>query len=481
MTLARTGAGYRQGVERPTIWERLRRVDPLMWDSLLAASVLAVTMIAAAGARHAPDAPHGLDALGYALIVLGCLPLVVRRRWPLPTLVVVLVVAGLLSAAAGGFDLVLAVALASYSAAAHTPRERFARSVVPVATVGAIASQLLGYRTSNWVEVAIAATFSAELPMLAGRIAFNRRRRIATDRERAAHDAVAEERARIARELHDIVAHAMSVMVVQAGAARTVVDRDPAAAKAAIGRIEATGRDGLAEMRRLIGILKDEAAAADRAPQPGLEQLEALLETVRGAGVTVEAVTEGTPRPLAPGLDLIAYRIVQEALTNVIKHAGPASARVLMDWSDAALDVEVADDGRGAMPSSTGDGHGLLGMRERVALVRRFARDPSPPRWWVRGAGPPSHRGWRPAGDRHADDPRADRRRSGADARRLPHDPRRRGRPRGRRRGDRRRRRGARFRAVASRRRRDGRAHADDGRHRGHATHHGARCGPPRC
>ena len=182
MTPGAHRAGYGQGVVPPTLWDRLRRVDPLVWDSLLAASVLAGTMIAAVGARHAPDAPPPLDPPEYALIVLGCFPLLLRRRWPLPTLVVVLLVAGVHSAVAGGFDLVLASALASYTAAAHVPRERFARSVLPVATAGAIACQILGYRTSNWVEVAIAATFSVGLPMLAGRIGFNRRRRIDTNR-----------------------------------------------------------------------------------------------------------------------------------------------------------------------------------------------------------------------------------------------------------------------------------------------------------
>ena len=369
MTPERGRPGYGRVVERSTIWERLRRVDPLVWDSILAAAVLVVTVVTAVGSRHAPSGgPPELELWGYLLIVGGCVPLVVRRRWPIPVLVTVLAFSVVSSASAEGFDLVLAVAIAAYSAAAHLPRDPFARSVVPIATVGVIACQLVGFRTGNWVEVAIAATFSAWLPMLVGRIGFNRRRRIALDRDRAAHDAVVEERARIARELHDIVAHAMSVMVVQAGAARTVLDDDPDAARAAIGRIESTGRDGLAEMRRLIGVLKaDGTAEADRTPQPGLDQLDALLDTVRGAGVAVEVVTEGSRRPLAAGLDLIAYRVVQEALTNVIKHAGSANARVLFRWSDATLDVEVADDGRGAI-TATGTGHGLLGMRERVAV-----------------------------------------------------------------------------------------------------------------
>ena len=121
-------------------------------------------------------------------------------------------------------------------------------------------------------------------------------------------------------------------------------------------------------MRRLVGILKSDGAEADRAPQPGLGQLETLLETVRGAGVPVEAVTEGEPRPLPTGLDLVVYRVVQEALTNVMKHAGPAKASVLVAYEPQALRLEVVDDGRGVNGRSSGSGHGLLGMRERVGV-----------------------------------------------------------------------------------------------------------------
>jgi signal transduction histidine kinase len=369
MTPSRPSPGYLRGVDTPTRWDRLRRVDPLIWDSLLAAALFVLGVLGATLGGNAPDgtprATPGPEA--YVLLVLGCVPLAFRRRRPVTVLTLVGAATAALAARETGADLTLSLVVASFTAAAHVDRERFQRVVVPIAVVAAVASLLLAYPDTNWVEVLVGTTFSAGLPMLFGRIAHNRRRRLAGDRERAAHDAVMAERSRIARELHDAVAHSMSVMVVQAGAARTVIDRDPEAAKAAIARIEETGRDGLTEMRRLIGVLTAPGTEADLSPQPGLAQFEALLETVRGAGVPVEVVTRGQPRQLPPSADLIAYRVVQEALTNVVRHAGGAHARVLLDWSHDALAIEVADDGRGGAADAAG-GHGLIGMRERVAL-----------------------------------------------------------------------------------------------------------------
>jgi signal transduction histidine kinase len=350
MTPSRPSPGYLRGVDTPTRWDRLRRVDPLIWDSLLAAALFVLGVLGATLGGNAPDgtprATPGPEA--YVLLVLGCVPLAFRRRRPVTVLTLVGAATAALAARETGADLALSLVVASFTAAAHVDRERFQRVVVPIAVVAAVASLLLAYPDTNWVEVLVGTTFSAGLPMLFGRIAHNRRRRIA-------------------RELHDAVAHSMSVMVVQAGAARTVIDRDPEAAKAAIARIEETGRDGLTEMRRLIGVLTAPGTEADLSPQPGLAQFEALLETVRGAGVPVEVVTRGQPRQLPPSADLIAYRVVQEALTNVVRHAGGAHARVLLDWSHDALAIEVADDGRGGAADAAG-GHGLIGMRERVAL-----------------------------------------------------------------------------------------------------------------
>jgi signal transduction histidine kinase len=177
---------------------------------------------------------------------------------------------------------------------------------------------------------------------------------------------VAEERSRIAREMHDAVAHAMTVMVVQAGGARSVIGRDPAGAVAALRRIEDTGRAGLGEMRRLIGVLAPNGGAALE-PQPSLDGMDELLETMRATGLPVEAIVEGTPRDLPPGVDLAAYRVIQEALTNTLKHAGRAHARVLLRYGDRSLELEIADDGPGASLERS-HGRGLIGMRERLAL-----------------------------------------------------------------------------------------------------------------
>jgi signal transduction histidine kinase len=183
---------------------------------------------------------------------------------------------------------------------------------------------------------------------------------------------VADERARIARELHDVVAHNVSVMVVQAGAARRTIERDPDRAREALTSVEATGRQALDEMRRLLGVLRTEDEATElRAPQPSVSHLDELVAHVREAGLPVDLVVEGEPRPLMSGVDMSAFRIVQEALTNSLKHAGPAHARVRLRYGEHDLCLEVVDDGRGLAadaPASNGGGHGLVGMRERVAL-----------------------------------------------------------------------------------------------------------------
>jgi len=187
--------------------------------------------------------------------------------------------------------------------------------------------------------------------------------------ESEARAAVAEERARIAREMHDVVAHSLSVMVVQAEAAEAMLDADPARARRPLAAVQQTGRDALGELRRMLGVLRERADEdAALAPQPGLDGLDALVDQVRWAGLPVSVRVEGDPRPLPSGIDLSAYRIVQEGLTNALKHAGPATAQVVLRYGETEVELEVRDDGRGRAGGADGGGHGLLGMRERVAV-----------------------------------------------------------------------------------------------------------------
>ncbi len=204
-----------------------------------------------------------------------------------------------------------------------------------------------------------------------------RAERLQREREAQAKAAVAAERARIARELHDVVAHNVSVMVVQADGAAYVLDASPEQAKQALSTISQTGRLALAEMRRLLGLLRaSDDSGGEYVPQPGVDQLGDLIDQVRGAGLPVDFAVDGAPRPLSSGVELTAYRIVQEALTNTRKHGGPdARATVHLTYGDSELKMLIEDDGRGAQHElyeeggADGLGQGLIGMRERIAMV----------------------------------------------------------------------------------------------------------------
>ncbi|MGW1989768.1 sensor histidine kinase [Embleya sp. NPDC001921] len=204
--------------------------------------------------------------------------------------------------------------------------------------------------------------FYAELEERATRLEF--------ERDQQAQIAAAAERARIARELHDVVAHNVSVMVVQADGAAYAIDSSPDRAREALGTIAATGREALAEMRRLLGVLRSQTETDAYVPQPGVDQLGELVEQVRTTGLNVELRVEGVPVELPQSVALTAYRIVQEALTNTRKHAGPdATATVGVGYGEDGLEMEISDDGRGAAAPGDGMGHGLVGMRERVAML----------------------------------------------------------------------------------------------------------------
>jgi signal transduction histidine kinase len=193
-------------------------------------------------------------------------------------------------------------------------------------------------------------------------------RELAEQRELQAQAAVAVERGRIARELHDVVAHNVSMMVVQAGAAARVLHGEEPDVRNALDVIAATGRETVDEMRTLLGVLRSDDGPAALRPQPGLADLEQLVGGVREAGLPVTLRIEGAPRPLPPTLDLSAFRIVQEALTNTLKHAGPARAEVTVRYEDGLVTLEITDTGRGPRGGG-GTGHGLVGMRERATML----------------------------------------------------------------------------------------------------------------
>ena len=216
-----------------------------------------------------------------------------------------------------------------------------------------------------FMSIAWAAGLLLRRPVSRARSAEEHAARLEQEQEEAARQAVADERQRIARELHDIIAHSVSVMTVQAGAVRRRLTPEQTRERDSLVAVERTGREALAEMRRLVGMLNEDETSPSYAPQPGLAALDTLVARVREAGLPVELRVEGRQRELPPGLDLAAYRIVQEALTNTLKYAGPAQAWVQICWTDDELRIEVANNGRSTEP---GSGYGHAGMRERVRL-----------------------------------------------------------------------------------------------------------------
>ncbi len=358
--------------------------------------------VAASSQRRGP-----LVANLVAAIALGA-PLAWRRAAPLAA-IVAMGVAGTVFAALVTHpqDLVgtfAVLSIASFSVGAHEPRRpALAGLAAMVATVLAV-SAASGDAGAGGLVFPIV-VFGAAWGL--GRVARSRAELTAElaaraeqlERERAEleRDAVARERARIARELHDVVAHSVSVMVVQAGAARRVLDRDADASESALGAVEATGREALAEMRRLLGILRPDGEQLDHSPQPSLDRLGALITRSRDAGLDVELSVEGDAGPLAPGVDLTAFRLVQEGLTNALKHGGPSRARVTLRWSPDQLEVEIANRIDGAHRAALASGgHGLVGMRERVALCGGELRAGPVGRGFVVRARLPRERGLSP-------------------------------------------------------------------------------------
>ena len=338
--------------------------------------VLAAVTSAEVATSDGIDAPPPVAVL----FALGTtLPLLWRRRAPLLVLVAVL---GSIAIADAGYDIANEAStpfagclVAVYASGACTNRRdgRIAAAIIAAIIVLmaiAIGEDVVGdaiFIGGILLSVWGAATVVRSRQELAGALAA-RTVELEHEREENAKLAVAEERARIARELHDVVAHNLSIMVVQAGAERRALGDERPQTSEALETIETTGRAAMAEMRRLLGMLRRSDDELALAPQPSLRHLPDLVGQVREAGLPVELRIEGQERALAPGIDLSAYRIVQEALTNALKHAGPARARVTVRYGENELDIEIADDGSGAEAEAATGGHGLVGMRERVAL-----------------------------------------------------------------------------------------------------------------
>jgi signal transduction histidine kinase len=336
-------------------------------DLTLAATITAVALVQvspldeSAAARLAAAA--GFVALGVAAAHRVRMPLLL-----LGSLLVLSALGALLPKHLGDIEAVgLFILLAIYSAAAHTSGRRtvIAAALTFVMGFTAMATDPDGINIAGVVFLGLV----VGAPWVAGRAI--RHRRLNEERleqEKAdAEAAIVEERTRIARELHDVVAHGISVMVLQARGGRRVIAGDPGEAREAFDVIENTGHQALEEMRRLLGMLRASDEQLALAPQPSLDQLDTLVEQVRSAGLPVEVAIEGEPGQLPPGVDLSAYRIVQEALTNALKHAGPARARVTVRYGEDELELEIADDGDGT-GDGKGSGHGLIGMRERVSV-----------------------------------------------------------------------------------------------------------------
>jgi signal transduction histidine kinase len=357
-------------------WIQRRRAP--VGDALLAAAVTVMVLVDLASPTDAVGVRR-TDALAVLLSLLQTLPLAFRRRAPLPTFILTLV--GVCTYYSLGYEVTdgtLATFVGVYTVAAHEDRVKSlvglgllavgmtwywlarAEPFDPTTPVWIGILGLLSWGLGEYVRARRA--YTAEVEALAERL----------DQARAleARQAAWQERARLARELHDVIGHTVNVMVIQAGAGRRTLDSDRGLAERAFQTIESTGREALEELDRVLGILRTEEDEPELPPQPGLEQLHALAGRFEDAGLPVELTLEGYEVPLPRSLDQSAYRIIQEALTNALRHAGGTVAHVAVRFRTDRLELEVANDGRNNQRprDHTGGGRGLIGIRERVAL-----------------------------------------------------------------------------------------------------------------
>jgi signal transduction histidine kinase len=363
--------------------QRLRALSPGTVDACLALAV-AAAMVLTIGIAEEPGAGRSPDVLAYLLGISVAALLLLRRRWPLGVLIASI---GVLSVYFGldydAFSAAVPLAAAAYSAAVAgkgLPAAAALGAFVVIA--GSVARLDEGDSLAEVLREGLitdAALLAAVL--LLGEAVRNRRawaeevrarlRRAQQDRDREADRRVQEERLRIAREMHDVLAHTIAAINVQAGVAGDVIDDAPDKARASLQDIRRQSRDAIAELKATVGVLREGSRAAPRAPAPGLAELDGLVETAAGAGLHVEVSVAGAARPLPGTVDLAAYRIVQESLTNVVRHARASAATVSVQYDPEGVMVEVRDNGSGEANGAGGehDGHGLIGMRERATAV----------------------------------------------------------------------------------------------------------------
>ena len=367
-------------------WARRR---PLAVDALLAAG-LGLWF----GLEDLPGNQDGPG--GYAIVAGLTAPLALRRRAPLEAFAAIAFFAFLQWLLVDGeYTADLALLLAFYSVAAHEPR-RWGVAVAAAVLVLGVLLAALKYATDAVLASFVALSAFVVAAGALGVYLRTRRQHVAALQERAlqlererdqqARLATASERARIAREMHDVVAHNLSVMIALADGARLTAAQDAGRAERAMGAVSSTGREALEEMRRLLGVLRDgEQADTPLTPQPDIDSLDGLLQQVRAAGLATRLTRTGAPTAVSPGAQLAVYRLVQEALTNTLKHArGASAAEVRLHYDADAVSLEVVDDGAPAAAPATDGGHGLAGMRERASAYGGAVE-----------AGPHSQGGWR--------------------------------------------------------------------------------------
>jgi signal transduction histidine kinase len=377
----------RQRLEYFQRMSRIRQATREYWFELL---IGALTVAGIAELVVSPGSPTTSRWFAVPALALLMLPLFTRRWFPFGAPAAYWILAPALSFVDGllipSVESLFLVGLASAALLGNLRNARHAwiGLAIVLAGITAVVYNIPGRTTAELilipVEFGIAWAAGYALRMRGEQVeaAETRAARAEREREAAARVAVAEERARIARELHDIVAHAMSVMVLQVGAVRHKLPQALEEDRDALGRVERAGRTALAEMRRLLGAMRRDGDGLDLAPQPGLDGLDSLLEDVGRAGLPAELHVEGHPYELPRAIDLSAYRIVQEGLTNSLKHANATRADVTVRYRDDELGIEVVDNGAG-VATSDGLGHGLVGIRERVKIYGGDMNAGTPP------------------------------------------------------------------------------------------------------